>query len=188
MSFPYCDFSAARASPRPSNEYKICIFLHRWFSAAWLCRAGRLLLLFPRRACDQENCFPNKCKLLQSHLVTRNDVYEMIKQKGLCLSCAKKQDNNDGAHQCQLIVPGRNGKEAFSVLCERNCKYKGVILNRGWCRCKMAKLKENRAEVSSNNTGNGDRGNGKEVQSASLVMSANTVIRCNGMTWDSISL
>ena len=127
-----------------------------------------------------------KCNLLKTHLATREDCYELIKRKNLCLGCMRKLNNNDsGSHNCVLVVE-RPNKEKFSVLCPLNCRFAGTLLNRYWCRCAIKKLKANRAEISSTTTANHPPGGGanKEVPSASNVVFASassSQIICNNI-------
>ena len=95
-----------------------------------------------------------KCQLLRTHLVTRDDAYELIRRKNLCLACMKPLANNPaGDHHCVLVREKPN-KEKYSVICPVNCRFAGSLLNRFWCRCGVKRMKENQAEVASSNTRN----------------------------------
>ena len=101
--------------------------------------------------CSKEGCWPVKCPTLSQDLVSKPDCYEKLKGKGICISCGKAKNNTDGGgHQCNVLVK-KQGRETFNVLCEKSCKYQGVVLNRAFCRCRIAQLKAQSADSRSNN-------------------------------------
>ena len=120
--------------------------------------------------CTKEGCYMTKCQLLSSHLINKPNVYEIIKSKGLCLACMSKIENNpSGQHECQLLKT-RPGRPVFNVLCERQCKHQGILLNRAICRCRIKKLKDNRSEIANST-----------VESSAIVLSSSNSIRVNGI-------
>ena len=130
-----------------------------------------------------------KCQLLRTHLTTREDAFELIRRKKLCLGCMKKIDNNSqGEHHCVLVVE-RPNKEKFSVLCPLNCRYAGTLLNRFWCRCAIKKMKSNVADTASSSPANVSPGS-REVPTASndcivSPVSSSSQIVCNNIVMGS---